>query len=320
MGRTGRRRRAAGGGIGASLVVGASGAPGVALEAHLGLPGAATGRQAVHHAHSHRRRRAVPATGQRHRHSARALRRPGCARRRPRLPCPSCSTSWPSCPARPATWCAWWAMRWACAANPKAFSADALRAWAANPVGALTAAVPSITATGLNLIAPLLDDFLPAAVTYRHRQRAEREGRRSLHARLAAGGQPRAITVPGIPVPGIETLGLTLAISAAGLDELSVAARPGRHRRRRRAAAALRQRQRRPRAGRQAARDGGPLGRRHAPLRRALDARRRRLRHRGERRRTGHRGRHRRPTAGGAAHRRRGWPIWWPRWRWRSSR
>ena len=48
---------------------------------------------------------------------------------------------------------------------PAKFDGDALHAWAANPVGALAAAVPSIIATGLNTIAPLLDDFLPAAVS-----------------------------------------------------------------------------------------------------------------------------------------------------------
>ena len=111
--------------------------------------------------------------------------------------------------------------------NPKAFSADALRTWAANPVGALTAAVPSITATGLNLIAPLLDDFLPAAVTATG---TVNELSVKVDDLFTLAWQPAAsrvaITVPGIPVPGIETLGLTLAISAAGLDELSVALGP----------------------------------------------------------------------------------------------
>ena len=111
--------------------------------------------------------------------------------------------------------------------DPKAFSADALRAWAANPVGALTAAVPSITATGLNLIAPLLDDFLPAAVTATG---TVNELSVKVDDLFTLAWQPAAsrvaITVPGIPVPGIETLGLTLAISAAGLDELSVALGP----------------------------------------------------------------------------------------------
>ncbi|MBS0435118.1 MAG: hypothetical protein JSR75_09535 [Proteobacteria bacterium] len=216
------------GGIGASLVVGASGAPGVALEAHLGLPGAATGRQAVH---------TRIATG-----GVELFLRPASGADIPLVPfaglgalsaaaeaaLPFLLDKLAELPGTPGN-----LVRLVGDAlglrsgDPKAFSADALRAWAANPVGALTAAVPSITATGLNLIAPLLDDFLPAAVTATG---TVNELSVKVDDLFTLAWQPAAsrvaITVPGIPVPGIETLGLTLAISAAGLDELSVALGP----------------------------------------------------------------------------------------------
>ncbi|HEY2925404.1 DUF6603 domain-containing protein, partial [Piscinibacter sp.] len=109
----------------------------------------------------------------------------------------------------------------------KKFSADALRQWAANPVGSLTAAIPSITATGLNLIAPLLDDFLPNGVSA---SGTSNELTVQVTGAFTLQWQPGAsrvrLTVPGIAVPGIERLGGTLAISAAGLDELSVALGP----------------------------------------------------------------------------------------------
>lgn len=216
------------GGIGASLVVGASGAPGVALEAHLGLPGAATGRQAVH--------TRIGSGG------VELFLRPASGADIPLVPfaglgalaaaaeaaLPFLLDKLAELPGTPGN-----LVRLVGDAlglrsgNPKAFSADALRTWAANPVGALTAAVPSITATGLNLIAPLLDDFLPAAVTATG---TVNELSVKVDDLFTLAWQPAAsrvaITVPGIPVPGIETLGLTLAISAAGLDELSVALGP----------------------------------------------------------------------------------------------
>ena len=144
------------------------------------------------------------------------------------LPCPSCSTSWLelSCTPRPGAHRG----RRAGAAQRKpykAFSADALRAWAANPVGVLTAAVPSITATGLNVLAPLLDDFPPAGVSA-----SGTVNELSVTVAGVALSQPAAsrvaIAAPSIAVPGIETLGLAFAISAAGLDELSVALGPAR--------------------------------------------------------------------------------------------
>ncbi|WP_367280534.1 DUF6603 domain-containing protein, partial [Ramlibacter sp.] len=217
------------GGIEASLTVGTVGAPRVALQAHLGLAGAAPGRQAVH--------TRIGSTG------IALFLRPASGADIPLVPfaglgalsaaaeaaLPFLLDKLAELPGTPGelvrTVGDALALR---SGAPKSFSADALHAWAANPVGALTAAVPSITATGLNLIAPLLDDFLPAGIIA--------SGTINELSVTAAGvtvsWQPAAgrvaIAAPNIAVPGIQTLGLTLAISAAGLDELGLALGPAR--------------------------------------------------------------------------------------------
>lgn len=217
------------GGIGASLAVGLSGAPQVALEASLGLPGTTGGRQAVH--------TRIGTAG------LELFLRPASGADIPLVPfaglgalsavaeaaLPFLLDKLAELPGTPGNLVRLvgdaLALR---SGNPKAFSADALRAWAANPVGALTAAVPSITATGLNLLAPVLDDFLPAGVSA-----SGTVNELSVTvAGVSLSWQPAtsrvALTAPSLAVPGIETLGLTLAISAAGLDELSVAVGPAR--------------------------------------------------------------------------------------------
>lgn len=216
------------GAIGASLAVGASGPPRVALEAHLGLDSAEPGRQAVHtrignagvelflRPASGADIALVPFAGLGGLAAAAEAALPFLLDKLAELP------GTPGNLVRTVGDAL--ALR---AGNPKAFSAEALHNWAANPVGALTAAVPSITATGLNLIAPILDDFLPAQVSASgdvNELSVAVDDLFTLSWRPASSRV--AISVPGIPVPGIETLGLTLAISAAGLDELSVALGP----------------------------------------------------------------------------------------------
>jgi hypothetical protein len=217
------------GGIGASLAVGLNGAPQVALEANLGLPGNSGGRQAVH--------TRIGSGG------IELFLRPASGADIPLVPfaglgalsaaaeaaLPFLLDKLAELPGTPGdlvrTVGDALALR---AGNPKAFSADALRAWAANPVGALTAAVPSITATGLNLIAPLLDDFLPAGVS----ASGDTNQLSVSVAGVTLAWRPTtsrvSLSAPNLAVPGIETLGLTLAISSAGLDELSVALGPAR--------------------------------------------------------------------------------------------
>lgn len=217
------------GGIGASLAVGPSGAPQVALEAHLGLPGSTGGRQAVH---------TRIGTG-----GVELFLRPASGADIPLVPfaglgalsaaaeaaLPFLLDKLAELPGTPGdlvrTVGDALALR---AGTPRAFSADALRTWAANPVGALTAAVPSITATGLDLIAPLLDDFLPAGVSASGDANQLSVSVAGVTLAWRPATSRVSLRAPSLAVSGIETLGLTLAISSAGLDELSVALGPAR--------------------------------------------------------------------------------------------
>ena len=217
------------GGIGASLTVAQSGAPQIALQAHLGLAGAAAGRQAVH--------TRIGSGG------VELFLRPASGADIPLVPfaglgalsavaeaaLPFLLDKLAELPGTPGNLVRMVGDALALRTGaPKAFSADALRTWAANPVGALTAAVPSITATGLNLLAPVLDDFLPAGVSASGTVNELSVSVAGVTLSWRPATSRVAIVAPSIDVPGIETLGLTLAISAAGLDELSVALGPAR--------------------------------------------------------------------------------------------
>lgn len=109
---------------------------------------------------------------------------------------------------------------------PKQFDATALRQWGANPVNALTAAVPSIMATGLGTIAPRLNTFAPAGVnvTADANSLTVTIGAMSLAWKPATGVV--RLMGAGVAVPGIDQISFTIALSAAGLDELSVTAGP----------------------------------------------------------------------------------------------
>ncbi|UNK57357.1 hypothetical protein MNQ95_14675 [Pseudoxanthomonas daejeonensis] len=108
------------------------------------------------------------------------------------------------------------------------FDVDALRAWAADPAAALSGAIPTLTGGALQAIAPLLDDFLPAAVQATAIP-AQLDVTVSGVTLVWRPGEGRMqVLAPSLAVPGIETLGLKLAVSAAGLDELAVAVGPAR--------------------------------------------------------------------------------------------
>lgn len=217
------------GGIGASLAVGLAGAPQVAFEAHLGLPGGSGGRQAVHS-------RIGPA-------GIELFLRPASGPDIPLLPfaglgalsaaaeaaLPFLLDKLAELPGTPGNLVRTvgdaLALR---SGTPRAFSLPALRAWALNPVGELVAAVPSITATGLNQIAPLLDDFLPAGVSATGTVNELSVTVAGVTLSWRPANHRVALSAPSLAVPGIETLGFTLAISNAGLDELSVALGPAR--------------------------------------------------------------------------------------------
>ena len=215
------------GGIGASLGIRLAGPPSVGLEAYVGLPGSSGGRQAVY--------TRIGSSG------IEVFLRPGAGADIPLVPfaglgslaaaaeaaLPFLLDRLAEIPGTPGNLVRTVGDAFALRSGaPAKFSGDALRAWAANPVGALAAAVPSITATGLNTIAPLLDDFLPAAVS----ASATLNQLSVTVAGVTLSWSPPAgrvsLATPAIAVPGIETLGLTLAISAAGLDQLSVAIGP----------------------------------------------------------------------------------------------
>lgn len=109
---------------------------------------------------------------------------------------------------------------------PKQFDATALHNWATNPVGALTAAIPSIASTGLATLAPLLDSFVPPAVSVT----ASTNLLTVTVAGVSLTWHPVtgvvALSADALAVPGIEQVSFTVALSAAGLDELSVTVGP----------------------------------------------------------------------------------------------
>ncbi len=216
------------GGIGASLTVGPTGAPSVGLETHVGLDGDVPGRQAVYarigsgglevflRPATGADIRLLPFAGLGSLSDAAEAALPFLLDRLAEIagtPGDLVRTVGDALALRKGS-------------PTKKFDGDALRAWAANPVGALTAAVPSIVSTGLATLAPLVDDFLPAGVSA-----AASSNEISITVEgVTLAWNPSAgrvsLSAPAIAVPGIQTLGATLAISAAGLDELSIATGP----------------------------------------------------------------------------------------------
>jgi hypothetical protein len=110
--------------------------------------------------------------------------------------------------------------------NPKHFDGAALHAWATNPAGALTSALPSITATGLTTLAPLLDAFLPAAVSATATTNQLTVAIGDFSASWNPGSGVATIVGDDVSVPGIDRVSFTVAVSALGLNELSVTVGP----------------------------------------------------------------------------------------------
>ncbi len=216
------------GGIGASLTVGPSGAPSVGLETHVGLDGDTPGRQAVYARIGSAGLEVFlrPATGA----DIRLLPFAGLGSLSDvaEAALPFLLDRLAEIAGTPGALVRTVgdALALRKGVPTRKFDGDALRAWAANPVGALTAAVPSIVSTGLATLAPLVDDFLPAGVSA-----AASSNEISITVEgVTLAWNPSAgrvsLSAPSIAVPGIHTLGATLAISAAGLDELSIAIGP----------------------------------------------------------------------------------------------
>ncbi len=106
------------------------------------------------------------------------------------------------------------------------FDGPALIAWAVDPVGSLTGAVPSIVSTGLATLAPLVDGIVPPTVAV---------GAGTNELTVTVGGftltwTPAAAEVSmsatSVAVPGIESLSFGVTVSPAGLDELKVTVGP----------------------------------------------------------------------------------------------
>ena len=215
------------GGLSAGLAIGLSGPPTPSLEVNLGLAGAASGRQAVHarigaagvdlfvRPAAGADISLVPFAGLGSLAAAAEAALPYLLDRLADAPAPVGGLVQKVGDAL--------ALR---SGAPLAFSATALQAWAADPVGSLGAAVPSIVSTGLGALAPLLDAFVPAAV-------AVTATANSLNVSIAPftlAWSPSTgvvtLAANALPVPGIEHLSFTLALSAAGLKEVSVSAGP----------------------------------------------------------------------------------------------
>jgi large repetitive protein len=215
-------------GIGATLTVGPNGPPGVGLELHVGLTGAGAGRQAVHVR--------IGASG-----AIEVFLRPASGADIPLVPFAGLGSLAAAAEAAlpflldklaeiPGTAGQvvqtvgdGLALR---SGAPRKFDSAALHAWAVDPVGALTSAVPSLLSTGLTTLAPLLDAFVPAAVTVT----ATTNTLTVAIAEISLSWSPTAGTVTlagdGVNVPGIDELSFRLGLGAAGLDELTVTAGP----------------------------------------------------------------------------------------------
>jgi hypothetical protein len=110
--------------------------------------------------------------------------------------------------------------------SPRRFDRAALHAWATNPAGALTLALPSIVSTGLTTLAPLVDAFAPASVNVTANANTLSVTAFSVSLGWTPSSGVVSVGAVNLAVPGVNRLGFTVAISAAGLNELTVMAGP----------------------------------------------------------------------------------------------
>jgi hypothetical protein len=214
-------------GLGATLVVGPSGPPAVGLSVHVGLTGAASGRQAVHAILSGSGVQLfvrpttgsdislIPFAGLGALAAAAEAALPFLLDKLAEIPGTAGDLVGTVGDAL--------ALR---SGNPKKFDGAALHTWAINPSGALTAAVPSIVSTGLATIAPLLDDFVPAAVNVTSTSNTLNIAIGDLAVAWSPAAGSVTLTGDGINVPGIDQVSFVITLSAAGIGELTVTAGP----------------------------------------------------------------------------------------------
>lgn len=214
-------------GLSAGLVIGASGPPIPALDVHVGLESAAPGRQAVH--------AGLGPSG------ATVFLRPGTGADIPLLPfaglgglATAAKRALPflldtlagrPAPVGPAVAGVGDALGLR-SGSPRAFDADSLTAWATDPAAALVTAVPSIVATGLASLAPVLDGLVPAAVSITAAGNDVTATAGPVSVVWTPTAHRVAVRGTGIAVAGIEHLSFTVALSNDGVDEVSATLGP----------------------------------------------------------------------------------------------
>ena len=215
------------GGLGASLTVGTSGPPSLGVEVYVGLTGAAAGRQAVYtrlgaggielfiRPTSGADIPLVPFTGLGSLAAAAEAALPFLLDKLAGIPGDVGDLVQVVGDAM--------ALR---SGAPKRFDAVALRQWGTNPVAALTSAAPSIMATGLGTLAPRLNAFVPAGVNVTANANSLSVAVAGVALTWSPATGVTALSANALAVPGIEQLSFTVALSAAGLNELSVTAGP----------------------------------------------------------------------------------------------
>ncbi len=109
---------------------------------------------------------------------------------------------------------------------PKTFDATRLQAWAADPVGSLVAALPTLTNTALQAISTALAPVLPTGVTA-----TVAAGKLTVTAgtlQVAWQPSPLQFTVAGTitGVPGINSTAIGITLDTSGLKSASVQAGP----------------------------------------------------------------------------------------------
>ena len=214
-------------GLGASLKISPSGPPVAALALHLGLAGAAAGRRAVH--------TRIGATG------LELFLRPDSgpdialmpfaglgslagvagAAAQAALPFVLDRLAEQAAPVGPLVATLGDALALRSGLAPRRFDAVALRSWASNPTSALQNALPSIVATGLNSLVPLLQGYVPPLVAVALDGAALKLTVGRFSAAWAPNDGRVTLRASALPVPGIHTLTATVSVNAAGLQELS---------------------------------------------------------------------------------------------------
>ncbi|MGE0100786.1 MAG: DUF6603 domain-containing protein [Blastocatellales bacterium] len=110
--------------------------------------------------------------------------------------------------------------------NPKKFDGTALHQWSIDPVGALNSALPSILAVGLNNLAPLVDAFVPVSVSVTGNTNELTATVSGVSLKWAPATGMLTIEAASLAVPGLQEASFRLAMSTAEFKEITVTAGP----------------------------------------------------------------------------------------------